>query len=443
MFSVRDFEEANTRDRAGAWISDKYIPHPEENATCNLRKFWSGFQDKMSPLPSVKRQNSFANVCYFLEHNDGILRATNPNPNDAAGINGPKNRVRQFICETRNWQPWSTPKLALCPAVDAADAGDLTKQYEVAMNYYYGDNGFPVNYRECVKYLRLAAAQHHWRAEMLLGDLTVIGIARPRSFRTARELFERAASSGELVARTRYGLYLEWWNRLIASNRQELYDYAPYLHGHDGRSLLRYGQILEGNENTTLGLREALVCYRQAVQVGSLDSFRRMFHCLHELRRLDEIIDEHFDAILMVHDIPMIKILARTIGQYDPRVDRVLFVLRGLNARHLEEFSRASAPTSLHEIIRLCKKKIMDRLLHRWPTQSLVGSLNRLAQIYVANPRIKERLKHTDGTDTEANGVRLVHILFEHVINKITERYDLTGGQYDLRLYKEGITPVV
>ncbi|MDR2683390.1 MAG: glycogen/starch synthase [Dysgonamonadaceae bacterium] len=78
-----------------------------------------------------------------------------------------------------------------------------------------------------------------------------------------------------------------------------------------------------------------------------------MFRCLHELRRLDEIVDDYFDAILMTHDIPMAKILARTVGPADPRVDRVLFVLRGLNARHLEEFARAAVPTSLHEVIRL------------------------------------------------------------------------------------------
>jgi hypothetical protein len=149
--------------------------------------------------------------------------------------------------------------------------------------------------------------------------------------------------------------------------------------GNDALSLLRYGQILEGNENISLGLNEGLVCYRQAVQRGSIDAFRRMFHCLHELT------EQHLDAILMVHDIAMAKIVARTIGPRDPRVDPVLFVLRGLNARHLESFSRSAV------------------VLHRWPSQSLVGSLTRLAQTSVANPRIKEKLKTSTGEDQEVS----------------------------------------
>jgi hypothetical protein len=122
----------------------------------------------------------------------------------------------------------------------------------------------------------------------------------------------------------------------------------------------------------------------------------------------------------------------------------MLVILRALGARHLEEFARTRIVTSLAGTIKMCKQKIMFRMHNRWASQSLVGPLSKLAQIYVSNPRVKEKRRCTDGSEREYSGVMLVHVLYEHVLSKIGERYELSEeNQYELRLWKEGITPVV
>jgi hypothetical protein len=228
--------------------------------------------------------------------------------------------------------------------VDEAEGGNQDAQIKVAWNYFYGDNGFPVNYEESTKFFRLAADQGVPEALQMMGEFHAIGIARPRSFIRARELFEQAAKSGLDSARSRYGLFLEWWNRKIATSRRgqvpdpgkyggiaaamavcassggiAAFDYRPYLNGKDAESLYRLGTILEppktakvckALENAQLihcDLDGALRCYREATLLGNLEAFRRMLHVMRELGQHTQITDTYLFQYLCLAERTVVR----------------------------------------------------------------------------------------------------------------------------------------
>jgi TPR repeat protein len=161
----------------------------------------------------------------------------------------------------------------------------------------------------------------------MLGDFYTIGIARPRSFSRARELFERAADVEHPSARTRYGLFLEWWNCNIATSRQTAFDYMPYLTGSDPESLYRLGNVLEPPKIAELtkcmkerrlahfDMEGCFRCYRDAALLGSLEAFRRMLHVLRQLGNHAVIIDTYLFQYLCLPE----RAIAQKVREILPR----------------------------------------------------------------------------------------------------------------------------
>ena len=82
----------------------------------------------------------------------------------------------------------------------AADKAHVQACYELAVVYYKGMDGMPVDYALSLRYLKLAARQNHVKAQSLIGYMYAVGEGTSPDKETALEWLQRAADKNDLVA---------------------------------------------------------------------------------------------------------------------------------------------------------------------------------------------------------------------------------------------------
>jgi TPR repeat protein len=324
------------------------VNHPREDGREQVREFEESEKSYLlrDALQGIRDLKTFDEIAGYLERNmiEGSV--------DKADF-------RKFVCEARNWLPWATPEVVIC---------DDT--FDNCLNYFFGDNGFPINYRECV---RIARTERSADALMLLGDLTAAGVARPRSFKEARSMFKSAAETSP-KARVRFALFQEWWNRYIACNHREAGEYLQFLHGPDAESMYRYATILEMDSNQSLGLTEALYYHTKAACHGHLEAMRRRFGCLLRLERKAEI-ENNWMEFLLLHDRAILKVMLAM--EHPPSPELAKELLEKIDTERHAKVKDTNIP-----IVKPMIK--FERILEEdWNNPN---ALTTLAEIYVKNP---------------------------------------------------------
>jgi TPR repeat protein len=381
------------------WISTDQIIDFEQDSKVGLRLFVESLQKviektKLNVRPGfmtgLLTGKSFEDVALYLE--DNMILDTSEE--DRATF-------RKHVCWARNWRPWATAEVVVCDLVETAESGDRDAQMAAAWNYFYGESGFPVNYDECTRFFTLAAEQGVADARRMLGDFYSIGIARPRSFARARELFEQAAESGLASARCRYGLFLEWWNRSIATSRQQAFDYMPYLTGHDSEALYRLGNVLEPPKLTKLSdelkkghlvnwdMDRALRSYRDATALGNLEAFRRLLHVHGQLGQGSQIAQSYFFQYLCLQERAIVRKICEVLPPDYPHLAMAI---------HLAQPKTEDESTLENRADKLIAS-FSDEESYRWRATEIAGQLKQLEDLYTNNKELVHR--YTDGADNE------------------------------------------
>jgi TPR repeat protein len=220
----------------------------------------------------------------------------------------------KFVKRVRNFQPWSTPELLFSEDVFEAENGDLDKQKFVARSYFYGLNGFPVNFKASVRYYKLAAEQSDGDSECQLAIFSTCGLGLRASFDSAKEYYQRAIAHGSLEAQWRYPLFLEWSIREGPKSIERV----PYFHlmmnnleTGNREALYHLGRLVESNAAFHYGREQAIPYYQKAALQGHLEALRRLWNIYQKLGKSTDA-QEIVDYVMGLGESPYIESVSRT-----------------------------------------------------------------------------------------------------------------------------------
>jgi TPR repeat protein len=128
----------------------------------------------------------------------------------------------------------SDEQQAFLSALEKAEKGNASAQFNLALLYYIGE-GVPKNDVEAVKWYRHAADQGYSRAQNDLGFMYAYGVGVPKNDAEAVKWYRRAADQGNADAQDKLGFHYYmgigvpasyfnayfWWN-LAAAQGNEL-----------------------------------------------------------------------------------------------------------------------------------------------------------------------------------------------------------------------------
>lgn len=119
-----------------------------------------------------------------------------------------------------------------------AEKGLAAAQYLLGLEYYHGSEGVPKNYKESMKWFRLAAEQGDADAQNTLGGMYERGNGVQKDFKEAAKWYRLAAAQGKVLAQYSLGLmYRE--GKGVAENSVLAYMWADVAASYDGDKIMQ------------------------------------------------------------------------------------------------------------------------------------------------------------------------------------------------------------
>lgn len=164
----------------------------------------------------------------------------------------------------------------------AANAGNAQGQYEVAMAYLLGKNGFQVDVNEAKKYLDAAIEQEEPRAYKLQGDMYYYGIGIDEDNEKAAEWYKKSSDAGNLDASASLAnMYING----IGVTKNESKGYQLYKLAADAEipnGLAGLGLCYENGYGVAKIPYQATLWYRKAADLGNSFAQYRLYSMYRE-----------------------------------------------------------------------------------------------------------------------------------------------------------------
>ncbi len=151
--------------------------------------------------------------------------------------------------------------------------------YEVAENYYLGENGVEPNYQEAVRWYKKAALHGNVKAEYSLGFCYANGLGATENKQEAVQWYKKAADKGDEEAMYQIGFSYEYGEGVEINHQEAVKWYTKAAE--QGFALAQYflGCCYEDGEGVTKNLQEAVKWYAKSAEQGDADGQRQLGFC--------------------------------------------------------------------------------------------------------------------------------------------------------------------
>jgi uncharacterized protein len=168
------------------------------------------------------------------------------------------------------------PKEAAVWLRKAADQREPDAERELALLYFQGGAGIPVNNDEAFTFLRRAAQVFDPKALILLGNLSAKGIRMPQDQQAASALFRRSAELGNPVGMNSFAYSLETGRGLKQDHAAAMEWYVKAAAQGNADAKAGIGGLYENGLGVEKNVATALKWYTEAANQKSGDGMRRL-----------------------------------------------------------------------------------------------------------------------------------------------------------------------